>query len=634
MIMLTASLSINFTSPNVPLIYTTPPSVPLIYTTQASVPKCHLRLSYTRLTRSGDISSMASTDLQEMAATAAEMDHDGLEDFLQVLVSDDGTPLETLSLISFMLFTKTNSMVHMDQALHWAEKAAAAATSDQDYASTLGILTTKLSQSAKSFLRATQLGLANILDLLIGGKFGVETQDIQGQLLLHEACKGGGGGISVARVLLERGFDPNARNERNEPALAVAAEQGNDAIVRLLLEYKADIEAEDQVGDSALHTAAYHGVESVARTLLENGARPAVCGGSGYTPMQLALNNGHLGIKRLLLKSGAFPDLADDTRVPLNQISGGNIYQQIELAQKSIFPASLTLGWLDHMRFVVAAGEGLDHDLELIEPGPGSTMNQPYVAISYCWGRNQSSEDPLLIQVPSRSRPGSTEVRKARASRDVLLRSLEYAAAKGVKRIWIDQECIHQDDDDDKKDALQNMHLVYSRAKTTLVLLDQHVQTTDEVTYLHNRILEPNECRGLRARINGDRWFTRAWTCQEYGVTPTENLRYLVGWDEDLDVSGHLWELASASFNSRSVDMEQNIPRSWEFKHREIGDMSFQSNERRWTNMDLSTEMGVFGTRVEDGIKYTLINDGVEEMYWWKHGLRYVLILLIYTVCK
>ncbi|OCL01493.1 hypothetical protein AOQ84DRAFT_402309 [Glonium stellatum] len=155
--------------------------------------------------------------------------------------------------------------------------------------------------------------------------------------------------------------------------------------------------------------------------LLENGARPAVCGGSGYTPMQWALNRSHLGVAQLLLDFKIFPDPADDTWVPLNQISGGHIYRQIELAQKIMFPASLTLGWLDRIRFVVAAGEGLDHDLELIEPGPSGTMAEPYVVISYCWGRTWSSENPLSIRVPSRNRPGSTEVRKARASRDILL---------------------------------------------------------------------------------------------------------------------------------------------------------------------------------------------------------------------
>jgi len=553
-----------------------------------------------------------------MVAIVAGMERDELEEFLEVLV--DGSSPETLSLISLTIFTRTNTIEYMDRALRWAEEAAAAAMFDRDYAARLGILGTMLSQSADSFLRATQLGLANILDMLLEAGFDVEKLGIQGQTLLHEACKGGD--ISVARVLLKKGFDPNTRNAKNETPLLLAVGRGDDLVVRLLLEYKADLEAEDQDGDSALHTAAYHGFESIARALLENGARPAICGGSGHTPMQWALNRGHLRVAQLLLDFGAFPDLADDTQQPLNRISGGNIYQQIELAQKIMLPALLTLGWLDRMRFVVAAGEGSDHDLDLIEPGPSGTMAEPYIAISYCWGRTRSSDDPLLIRVPSRNRPGSTEIRKTRVSRDILLRSLEYAAAKGVKRIWIDQECIHQDDAEDKKDALQNMHLVYRRAKTTLVLLGRHVRTTADITSLSDEILNPHRCLDLKARITGDKWFTRAWTCQEYGVSPTQNLRYLVEWDKDLDVSGNQWELASVSFNMRSENIVQNIPRSWEFSNDVIGSIAFHGDKTNPGTVILFSGLGVFHTAGENGIKYTLVNDGVEEMYWWKHGLR------------
>ncbi|RYP20412.1 hypothetical protein DL765_002788 [Monosporascus sp. GIB2] len=563
---------------------------------------------------------MGPSELEEMTALAAGMERDDLEEFLDVSV--DCSPPEQLSLISSALYTKTNNIEHLDQALRWAEEAAAAAaaTSNRDCAAGLRFLGTMLSRNSESFLRATRLGLANILGELVEAGFDIEGHGIHGRALLHEACRGGC--ISVARVLLERGFDPNARDARNETPLLAAAWSGNEPIVRLLLEHGADMEAEDQDGDSALHTAAYHGFEGVARALLEHGAKKAVCGGSGWTPMQWALNRRHLGVAQLLLDFGAFPDLADDTRVPLHQIPGGDIYRQIELAQRLMFPASSTLGWLGRMRFVVAAGEGSDHHLELIEPGPEGTLAEPYIAISYCWGRTWSRADPLLIRVPSRDGP---KVRETKASRDVLLRSLEYAAAKGVKRIWIDQECIHQDDDEDKKDALQNMHLVYRRAKATLVLLDRHVRTSAEIASLHDTILPRDKCPDMKARIVADRWFTRAWTCQEFGVTPTENLRYLVGWDKDLDVSGHRWELASKSFNLRSGDLiVQNIPRAWEFSHREIGGLTFQVTTTASAKINgLSGENVMFGNRGEDEIIYTLSNDGVEDMYWWKHGLSF-----------
>jgi hypothetical protein len=583
--------------------------------------------SWRRVTHPAPENPMDSSELEEMAIMAAEMEQDDLEEFLQVLVDD--SPLETLSLISLILFTKTKTMEHMNRALRWAEEAVVSATFDEDCVARLGFLTKMLSRSDESCLRATQLGLVGILDALVQTGVDMENQGNREKGLLHEACKSGN--ISVARVLLERSFDPNERNAKNETALMVAARHGEDAIVRLLLEHKADIEAEDQDGDSALHTAAYHGFESVARALLENGARPTVCGGSGYTPMQWALNRGHLGLAQLLLDFKAWPDLADDTWIPLSQIPGSGIFWQIEHAQKIMFPASMMLSWLDRMRFIVAASPGSDHELDLIEPGPGCTMAEPYIAISYCWGRTASSDKPLRIRVPSRTKPGETEIRNARASRDTLQRSLDYAAAKGVKRIWIDQECIHQDDDKDKQDAMQNMHLVYRRAKNTLVLLGRHVQTPAEITSLHHSILSVGKCPELKKRITGDKWFTRAWTCQEYGVTPSENLRYLVSWDQALDQDAYRWEMASNSFNMKSVDIVQNIRRSWEFSHREIGGMSFEGQQGS-SILSLSTEIGITGTGQEDEIMYTLTDDRAEEMYWWKHGLRCVSFFLIYTI--
>lgn len=453
------------------------------------------------------IHAMNLTELEEMADLVEEMEPDDLEEFWRVSV--DSSPPGQLSIISSTLYAKTSNMEHLDRALRWAEDAAtaAAATSDPAYEAVLGFIGTKLSSRPESFLRAVQLELANVLGVLADASPNI--LDGLGPALLHEACSNGN--VEAMRVLLERGVDPNARHEKKETALIVAAGSGNDALVRLLLEHKADIEAEDQDGDSALHTAAYHGFEGVARALLENGARPAVCGGSGLTPMQWALNRDHPEVAQLLLDFKAFPDLADDTRVPLIQLGGGGIYRQIELAQKIMFPASSTLSWLDRMRFVVAAAPGSDHDLELIEPRSGGELPESYITISYCWGRTWGTENPLLIRVPSRDRPGTSEVRTARASRDVLLRSLEYAAAKGLKRIWIDQECIHQDDEEDKRDALQNMHLVYQRAKATLVLLDRHVKTPTEIASLPDSIFRAGESRDLKGRIISDRWFTRAW---------------------------------------------------------------------------------------------------------------------------
>ena len=94
-----------------------------------------------------------SSEFEGIAALAAEMEEDDLVAFLQISVNS--SPTETLSLISFTLFNKTNTMDYMDQALHWEVAAAVSATSDKGCAARLAFLVKMLSQSAESFLRAT-----------------------------------------------------------------------------------------------------------------------------------------------------------------------------------------------------------------------------------------------------------------------------------------------------------------------------------------------------------------------------------------------------------------------------------------------------------------------------------------------
>lgn len=75
---------------------------------------------------------------------------------------------------------------------------------------------------------------------------------------------------SVLKQMLEKGADIEARAQRDERALHMAASRGNVAVVQLLLEEGADIEAQDELGKTALHHAVYY--EEVTILLLEKGA--------------------------------------------------------------------------------------------------------------------------------------------------------------------------------------------------------------------------------------------------------------------------------------------------------------------------------------------------------------------------
>lgn len=109
-----------------------------------------------------------------------------------------------------------------------------------------------------------------------------------------------------------------------------------------------------------------------------------------------------------------------------------------------------------------------------------------------------------------------------------------------------------------------------------------------------------------------------------------QQLRYLLGWKEGLDMMGHQWRDASASNNaalSLEADkrlMVQNVTRAWELSHREIGAFSFEGHHEYAKLQGLVNESVMAAEAGGGRIVYTLADEGVEERYWWKHGLRYV----------
>ncbi len=87
---------------------------------------------------------------------------------------------------------------------------------------------------------------------------------------LHEAAANGHG--QVAEMLISRGANPNARDDRGQSPLQRAAGNGHDDMVQLLLKHGADINARDAMGKTALHAAAAGGHPQLAQFLLDHGA--------------------------------------------------------------------------------------------------------------------------------------------------------------------------------------------------------------------------------------------------------------------------------------------------------------------------------------------------------------------------
>ncbi|KOS36745.1 hypothetical protein ACN38_g12490 [Penicillium nordicum] len=147
-----------------------------------------------------------------------------------------------------------------------------------------------------------------------------------------------------------------------------------------------------------------------------------------------------------------------------------------------------------------------------------------YVAISYCWSRegsNNYTKEELegTIYVHSRGK----ETRKAKAPAVVLQRGINFALAHQLECIWIDQECINQEDGrKDKELGIQAMDLVYEKSLRPVALLTSIIQTQGQINALEQFLThtvdfkkEQSDLLDVLTILANDEWFTRAWTFQE-----------------------------------------------------------------------------------------------------------------------
>ncbi|OCL05939.1 hypothetical protein AOQ84DRAFT_88208 [Glonium stellatum] len=152
----------------------------------------------------------------------------------------------------------------------------------------------------------------------------------------------------------------------------------------------------------------------------------------------------------------------------------------IEEAQTRVVPRNNTRTWAKNLRYIVDRrdDESCDFEFEIIQP-IDEAVPEPFIAVSYCWPeRGTAIELPKTpIRICIGSGLGGYRVREIRVKWDVLSRSFEFARAYGIRRVWIDQECIHQDDSEDVALGVQSMDLVYRKATYTIAILDRHLQT-------------------------------------------------------------------------------------------------------------------------------------------------------------
>ncbi len=121
--------------------------------------------------------------------------------------------------------------------------------------------------------------------------------------------------VQVKRFL-DQGGNPNARDDRGEPALIYALHNERFEAADVLANWPAtDIEAENKEGQTALMVAAYQGRLKLCETLLERGAEVSH---AGWTALHFAASSGQLEVAQLLIEHSAYIDaLSPNGTTPL-----------------------------------------------------------------------------------------------------------------------------------------------------------------------------------------------------------------------------------------------------------------------------------------------------------------------------
>lgn len=174
-----------------------------------------------------------------------------------------------------------------------------------------------------------------------------------------------------------------------------------------------------------------------------------------------------------------------DTDRKLGEVlSSPNVFIDTMLEiQQCVIPRAKFSHWASHLRFIQTPRIDLAElgrfftgptVLGLTEKNdnPGETK---YLAVSYCWDSfecvNGREDHPRYsIRTNRGLRPSRTPTR-------VLDRSIFYAIIHDIRFIWIDQECIEQDNPLDLEHGVQCMDQVYRSADYSIGLLNTEISS-------------------------------------------------------------------------------------------------------------------------------------------------------------
>ena len=146
-------------------------------------------------------------------------------------------------------------------------------------------------------------GLDHLVGLLLDLGFDVNARDGYGNRALHDAATYGF--LGALNILLERGAAVDVRNIDQNTPLYLAISFSREELIPTLLKYGAKLNAPCKDDWYPLHKAADNGHLPIARMLLDHGARVNTKSMRGLISLHRAAGRGHVQMVQLLLDRGS-----------------------------------------------------------------------------------------------------------------------------------------------------------------------------------------------------------------------------------------------------------------------------------------------------------------------------------------
>ena len=146
-------------------------------------------------------------------------------------------------------------------------------------------------------------------DISIGSSL-VDIQDKNKNVPLFYAIKFNN--TEVLKILLQRGANPNYRNEAHITTLHMAVIRGHQDMVKLLIQHRVAVNSRSEDGSTALHYSCNFRRYEISKILLENGADPSLIEFPyEFSPIFYAVEQNDIPLTELLITYKANPNHQD-----------------------------------------------------------------------------------------------------------------------------------------------------------------------------------------------------------------------------------------------------------------------------------------------------------------------------------